>query len=407
MTVHPDRSAVVPLGSAAGMPTWAVCVAGASGLMAAMGIGRFAFTPLLPLMQREGLLGADGGALLAAVNYLGYLLGALTAARVPLAPRSLVLAALALTTVLTAAAAAPAWQHAGPASAAELAAWGVLRGLAGIASAWVLVGISGFAVGTLAQRGRPGAAGAVYGGVGLGITLAGSWVWAFAPHGSSALWLELGAVALALSALVAYLWPSALAGARPVALAQRRAGMPGSWPVVLCYGALGIGYILPATYLPVQARALVDDPQRFGLIWPAFGLAAAASTWLAGRALRRWRRESLWAASHAAMALGCVLPLLSRQGAALAASALLVGGTFMVATMFGLQSARALQPDDPLPLLGRMSAAFSVGQIAGPLAALGLDRLWPAHGLEAALLLAALLLAASAGWLVARPSPSA
>jgi len=387
------------------MPTWAVCVAGACALMAAMGVGRFAFTPLMPLMQREGLLSADAGALLAASNYGGYLLGALTAARVPLAPRSLVLMALALTAALTAAAGLPGLGAVAAPGPAALGTWLLLRGLAGIASAWVLVGVSGFAVATLARRGRPGAAGAVYGGVGLGITLAGTWVWAFHAHGSSALWLELGLLALLLSIGVVALWPAS-AAPPPV---PRRAGRglqgpPGSLPVVLCYGALGIGYILPATYLPAQARALVDDPQHFGLIWPAFGLAAAASTWLAGRALMRWRRAPLWASSHAAMAAGCLLPLLSGAGAALALSALLVGGTFMVATMLGLQTARDLQPDDPMPLLARMSAAFSAGQIAGPLLALGLDRLWPARGLEAALAVAALLLMASAAWLARRPA---
>ena len=45
-----------------------------------MGIGRFAFTPLLPLMVRDGALPQNAGAWLAASNYLGYLVGALMAA---------------------------------------------------------------------------------------------------------------------------------------------------------------------------------------------------------------------------------------------------------------------------------------------------------------------------------------
>ena len=94
-----------------------------------MGIGRFAFTPLLPLMQREGLLTADGGAWLAAANYLGYLLGALSAARLTARPRRLVLACLFGTAALTAAVALT--QSLGP--------WLVLRWAAGVASAWTLV----------------------------------------------------------------------------------------------------------------------------------------------------------------------------------------------------------------------------------------------------------------------------
>jgi Uncharacterised MFS-type transporter YbfB len=48
--------------------------------------------------------------------------------------------------------------------------------------------------------------------------------------------------------------------------------------VVVCYGVLGFGYILPATFLPALAREVVDDPQLFGFAWPVFGVAAALST---------------------------------------------------------------------------------------------------------------------------------
>ena len=84
--------------------TLAIGLAGALALAVAMGIGRFAFTPLLPLMQREGLLGGGAGAALAAVNYAGYLLGALSAARLATHARRLVLGSLLGTAAVTAAA---------------------------------------------------------------------------------------------------------------------------------------------------------------------------------------------------------------------------------------------------------------------------------------------------------------
>src|SRR5262245_888003 len=56
-----------------------IAVAGLLALAVAIGIGRFAFTPLLPMMQEDaGLSVADGG-WLASANYAGYLLGALAA----------------------------------------------------------------------------------------------------------------------------------------------------------------------------------------------------------------------------------------------------------------------------------------------------------------------------------------
>ena len=136
---------------------------------------------------------------------------------------------------------------------------------------------------------------------------------------------------------------------------------------MLCYGTFGFGYIVPATFLPVMARQLVSDPLLFGLTWPIFGLAAALSVAIAARWLSAWPRRRIWSLAQGTMALGTALPLATHALWALAASAVLVGGTFMVATMTGLQLAREQCPVNPTPLLARMTVAFAVGQIAGPL----------------------------------------
>src|SRR6185295_13904200 len=99
-----------------------LALAGALSLAAAMGIGRFAFTPVLPLMLSEGLLDVAQGGWVAAANYAGYLAGALTAARMPLRAEALAVLALLATAALTAAMAAPL-----------SATWLPLRFLAGVA----------------------------------------------------------------------------------------------------------------------------------------------------------------------------------------------------------------------------------------------------------------------------------
>lgn len=376
--------------SLAQLPTWAVGTAGLLSLAAAMGIGRFAFTPLLPLMVRDGLLGASGGAFLASANYAGYLVGALSAARVSRRPLGLVRATLVAIALLTAAA---GWLPGMP-------AWLAWRFLAGVASGWVLVGTSSWVLTELARRNRSPIAAWVYAGVGLGIALAGGLSWLLAAGPSARLWEALGGVALALSAIVALLTRSA----SPVApaAATRGSGVPpGTLGLVLCYGVFGFGYILPATYIPALARTMVADPRLFGLAWPVFGLAAAASTVVAGRLLGRFHLLEVWGAGHLVMALGTAWPLASRSGAAIAGAAVLVGGTFMVVTMAGLQQARALAPQSPTALLGRMTAAFAVGQIAGPLVALALGHVTVAgrSGIELTLAAATLLLAATGLWL--------
>jgi hypothetical protein len=165
---------------------------------------------------------------------------------------------------------------------------------------------------------------------------------------------------------------------------------------------------VPATFLPAMARQLASDPLVFGLTWPLFGLAAALSVAAVARWLAHWPRAKVWAVAQGTMALGTALPLATLSLWSLAASAVLVGGTFMVATMAGLQLAREQTPANPTPLLARMTVAFAAGQIAGPLLVrvLGPGTWAGWDALAWANAAATVLLALTAGWLWRAAEPS-
>jgi len=378
---------------AAALSVTAACTIAAIALAVAIGIGRFAFTPLLPLMVRDGTLTQSAGAWLAASNYLGYLAGALTVSRVHLSAPALMRASLAGIVLATAAMGAfDGW-----------AVWGALRFVAGVLSAWTLVSTSAWALQHLAQAGRTDLSGMVYAGVGFGIACAGLFCLVAAQPGvpASQLWLELGALAA-----LAIVFPS-LFVSRPLEPSVTPGSLSGTDThdpcigLVICYGLLGFGYILPATFLPALAREVVDDPQLFGLAWPVFGIAAALSTIVTARRFGRANRLRVWAASHLLMATGVVLPSLWLAPMTIAIAALLVGSTFMVVTMIGMQEARARAPGNPTALLGLMTAAFAIGQLVGPVLSGVLDLLPGGHraALNLALQFAALGLALSAAYL--------
>lgn len=380
----------------------AVCAIAAVALAVAMGIGRFAFTPLLPLMVRDGSLAQSAGAWLAASNYLGYLAGALTASRLILSAPALMRTSLFGIVVSTAAMGA----------LDGLAVWAILRFVAGVLSAWTLVSTSAWALQHLARAGRTDLAGMVYAGVGFGIAFAGLFCLAAARPGvpASQLWLELGALAALPVAFAGFFVGRPMGASVPPGYASRAgSGTPGPCSgLVICYGVLGFGYILPATFLPVLAREVVDDPRMFGLAWPVFGIAAALSTIATARRFDHANRLRVWAVSHLLMATGVVLPTVWLTPVAIAIAALLVGSTFMVVTMIGMQEARARAPGNPTALLGLMTAAFAIGQLAGPLVPGALDLMQVGHrtALGYALGLAAFALAVSAAYLW-RHSPPA
>jgi MFS family permease len=149
----------------------------------------------------------------------------------------------------------------------------------------------------------------------------------------------------------------------------------------------------------VLARSLVDDPRVFGLAWPLFGATAALSTLLAARWMRRAARLRVWAVSQLAMGVGVLLPTVWVHGAGIALAAVLVGGTFMVITMAGVQEIRARAPADATRQVGRMTAAFAIGQIAGPVLSALLVRWLGGSGLNVAQQAGAATLLLSGCWL--------
>jgi len=384
----------------------AVCVAAMTSLAVAMGIGRFAFTPLFPLMVRDGLIDSHAGAMLAAANYLGYLAGALAAARMRTRPALLLALGLAGTVLITA---AVGWTASG-------FWWAVLRFLAGVMSAWTLVATSAWGLGWLAALGRPKLAGLQFSGVGIGIAAAGLFCLLLGSAlPSPQMWIglaALGALACLLPLVLARSLPtppaSVSAPASAAASAHGAAAPPArTGGLVACYTLFGFGYILPATYLPALARQLVDDPRVFGLAWPVFGAAAAVSTVLVSMRLARANRLGVWAAAHVLMAIGVLLPAVWTSLISVTLAALLVGGTFMVITMVGMQEARARAESQATRVLGRMTAGFALGQLAGPLVSAGIAR-WTASeagALKLALALSALGLLASAGYLTTLMKP--
>src|SRR3546814_2652403 len=84
------------------LPAASLAFSGLVALAVAMGIGRFAFTPLLPMMQNDAGLALTQGGWLASANYLGYLIGALAAGMLGFAPATLLRGGLLLVVITTA-----------------------------------------------------------------------------------------------------------------------------------------------------------------------------------------------------------------------------------------------------------------------------------------------------------------
>lgn len=378
-------------GSMLAMPpqtsTLRITLVGLGSLAVAMGIGRFAFTPLLPMMRDDGLIDIADGGLLASVHFLGYWLGAVCAFKLPCAPKTslrLSLIAIAVCTL-------------GMGATNNFLVWLLLRWLCGVCSAFTLVLISNFYIKHLADAGHAEPLGWVFSGVGGGIAIAGlATLAAMAGNITSSLsWQLLGALSLVAVCAVCRAMGPEIAHGRVRAQKRGTQKSPLIWSVVIAYGAAGAGYIIPATYLPVLARDIVPSPLIFGWVWPVFGASAFLSTILAARCQRHYSNRHVWATSQIIMAAGLLLPVMYPHIATIIVAGVCVGGTFMIITMMGMKEAHRMAPaEDVMRHISVLTAAFASGQALGPVFASTIYQL--TESFSAALVVTSIVLAITA-----------
>ncbi|KQW57188.1 YbfB/YjiJ family MFS transporter [Variovorax sp. Root411] len=346
---------------------WRAALACMVTLAVAMGLGRFAFTPMLPIMLHEGKLELAAGGVLASLNYLGYFLGALSCAAIGIKASSMVRGGLAATAALLI----------GMGLLHSFTSWGVLRTAAGVMSAWVFVFASGWGLRRLSETNAPTLAGVIYTGPGIGIAMTGLLGGALGRWGSEAGWIGLGVLAIVLVAVIWRVFDDGErapvgGGAAPApAAAARAAGSAADrsdaiWLVAL-YGLAGFGYIITATFLPVIARQALPGSPWPDFFWPLFGLAIIPGALIGARAPTHWDNRLLLAGAYALQALGVVLSVAWPTIAGFALGSLLLGMPFTAITLFAMRDARRLRGNAAAGLIGYATASYGVGQIIGPL----------------------------------------
>ncbi|VVQ25480.1 hypothetical protein PS925_05800 [Pseudomonas fluorescens] len=331
-------------------------------LMMAMGIGRFALTPQMPHLLSEGQIDLTAAGLIAAANYLGYLLGAVDAmfAHRPQQVQRRLHGGLWLCVLLTLASfwADGFWSHL------------VLRFGTGVASAWVLVMITSLSQPLAAAAGRPRLGALVFAGPGLGIFLTG--LLALVSHllqqTSATLWLIYAAAALLMMLGVWRLLPTPVATATVVA-APVSPSNRGIGRLAAIYALYGVGYIIPATFLSQMATAQFHGEWQADLFWPCFGLAAALGVLLVS--LRRHDPETTrhWLLATLCLQAAGVFACLLGSGIGLALGVILCGTPFLACMQLVMQRSRELAPHATQRNAGMLTACFAVGQLSGPLLA--------------------------------------
>lgn len=340
--------------------TLVAALGGLIALAVGIGIGRFVYTPILPVMMGKLGLSKLSAGLIASANYAGYLAGALLASgsSLPGTRRFWLLAGLMGSAATTL---AMGFVHAMP-------AFIVLRFLGGVASALVLVFATALLLDFMTRRGQLGLNAVLFAGVGIGIAASAVLIslLSTAAEDWSMLWIASGLVSICGAFAAAWMIPGEESA--PVRkLAGRAFNIDQQllrW--TLAYGLFGFGYIITATFLVVLVRENPGIRQLEPVVWIVFGLAAAPSVALWNWFARRIGISRAFALAASIEAVGVIASVVWPTYLGVFIASGFVGGTFMGLTALGLMRGRELAKGDPRQVLALLTSAFGLGQILGP-----------------------------------------
>lgn len=340
-----------------------VLIGGILGMVVAMGIGRFIFTPILPLMQRDlGMTNSVAG-WLAGLNYLGYLGGAIVCSVTPWLLRSWLITGGSLfvsiaTTLFMGA-------------TLSVHCWGLMRFAGGFASAVLFIVITAEVGETLSRRGYGHWLGTLYGGVGLGIAISGLVVPPLDNIGGwRGAWYGAGLLA-ALLAVAGLLLGRRRELVQPITIDQSRTPVSLSSVRLLAVGYFfeGLGYIVTATFL-VAIISLTPGLEGFApYSWVAVGLAAVPSTIFWPYLGRRIGNRKALLGAYLLQAAGILVSVWAESMTTVLFVAVSFGGTFLGIVALTLTEGNLRMPGDGRRAAAFLTASFGIGQVLGPVLA--------------------------------------
>jgi predicted MFS family arabinose efflux permease len=339
-----------------------VLSAGIFSLILALGVARFAYTPLLPLMQKQAGLGVAAAGWLATINYAGYLSGALIASRIS----SLVLKdrlyrigmVLAIVSTLV------------MGLSTNLVVWALSRYVAGLTSAAAMLLSTGLIMNWLIRHNYRSEMGVHFSGIGLGIAGCAGAVMLFTP------WFDWRGQWFAFTALGCVLLVPALRWLPPpdtsglTTSGEKLQDKPPS-PLYLrvfmaAYFCAGFGYVVSATFIVAIVNQLPGLAGWGNLVFLAIGIGAAPACMNWDLIARRTGDLNALILAAMLQIVGMLLPVLVPGLWAALLGSLLFGGTFIGMVSLVLSMAGRYYPTMPAKMMGKMTLSYGAAQIMAP-----------------------------------------
>lgn len=339
-----------------------VLSAGILSLILMLGIARFAYTPLLPLMQKQAGLGISEGGWLAAINYMGYLSGAIIASLISSLTLKDRLYRIGLVVAVV--------TTAGMGLTENIWLWSLLRYIAGLSSAAGLLLGSGLILNWLIRHEHKSELGIHFSGVGLGIAFCALAVELMAPGFDwNQQWLLLAAIGILLL-IPAWRWLPRPDLSTVTLSGEVMTDCPPSRPFLklfmAAYFCAGFGYVVSATFIVAIVEQLPGLEGKGTWAFVVMGLAAAPACIIWDLIARRVGYLNALLVAFLLQALGILLPVIESNLFFVMVGAILFGATFIGIVSLVLTMAGRFYPTRPAKMMGKMTISYGVAQILAP-----------------------------------------
>jgi predicted MFS family arabinose efflux permease len=348
-----------PSDTASPADRYRVIFAGICALILTVGLARFAYTPMLPIMRSEAGLSSLAGGWLATFNYAGYITGALVAATISDLGRKFQLYRIGLVVAVVSTLAMGLTQ--------DVTLWALLRFVSGLSSTAGLLLASGLVLNWLMRRGHRPELGLHFIGLGGGIVVSGLAVAAMVGNLSwQGQWIGLGLLGIAFF-LPAWFWLPAPAAFQ--AQAQSATPAPSRrWMMLLiaAYFCAGFGYVVSATFIVAIVEKLPMLTGKGGWVWVIVGIAAAPACFLWDRIAAGLGQVPALLLGYGLQTVSIILPAVSDGTLANLLSAVLYGSTFVGIVSLTLSLIGRCFPANPAKAMARLTLSYGVAQIVAP-----------------------------------------
>lgn len=331
-------------------------------MLVAMGISRFAFTPILPFMRHDAGFSIETAGYLASSNYVGYFIGALWAGFVHRHKKNILLMNVLLNvgSILL----MGLLDH--------FVIWLILRLIAGITGGFIFVLTSSIVMDYLAMHFLTRWSGYVFSGVGLGIAVSGLAVPFFERYYAwQGAWIGLGILAFLSISITLWLWRSldvkdSVKVSSKTDFHMLKGFMP--W-LILAYGLEGLGYIITGTFLVDIIHNIPVLSPYSALSWVIVGLAAAPSAPIWMMLVSKYSPVKVLSVAYILQIFGIVLPVFYQTAWSVLLSAALFGLTFIGIVTLSTSYGRQLFPKQSTAVVSLLTTVYAIGQIIGPIVA--------------------------------------